>query len=259
MRALIIGLVVLGAACSSGPLCSASTCNGCCDARGQCRTVVDSADCGRGGAACVSCGIGQSCVTGACMSTGSGGFSGGSSGSGGGVSGSGGGAGSTGGGAAAGGLSGVGGGAAGGVSGTGGGVSGTGGGTSGVDCSPVAVQVPTGGCSLNLVAPTNCQMVSFNANGVIELDYTTNTTFCEGPHKLYVAGSPVSTWTAGNVLVFSLTSGTHPNYAMTRNIGGYLLLTAADLAPLTTVNNQYYFRVESFYGTISELNTFIVR
>jgi|JI10StandDraft_1071094.scaffolds.fasta_scaffold98474_3 hypothetical protein len=113
---------------------------------------------------------------------------------------------------------------------------------------------------MNLVAPTNCQMVSFNVNGVIELDWTTNTTFCEGPHKLYVGGSPVSTWTsAGNVLVFSLTSGTHPNYAMTRNIGGYLLLTPADLAPLTTVNNQYYFRVESFYGSVSEVNTFIVR
>lgn len=112
---------------------------------------------------------------------------------------------------------------------------------------------------MNLVAPTNCQMVSFNANGVIELDWTTNTTFCEGPHKLYVAGSPVSTWSAGNVLVFSLTSGTHPNYAMTRNIGGYLLLTPADLAPLATVNNQYYFRVESFYGSVSEVNTFIVR
>lgn len=254
MRALIIGVMVFGAACSSGPVCSASTCNGCCDARGQCRTVVDSADCGRGGAACVSCGIGQSCVTGACMSTGSGGFSGGSSGSGGGVSGSGGGAGSTGGGATAGGVSGAGGGVA-----AAGGTSGTGGGSAGVDCSPVALQLPTGGCSLNLVSPTNCQMVSFNVNGVIELDWTTNTTFCEGPHRLYIAGSPVSTWTAGNVVQYSLSSGQYSNYAMTRNIGGYFLVTAADLAQLSAVNGQYYFRVESFGGSISEVNTFIVR
>lgn len=112
---------------------------------------------------------------------------------------------------------------------------------------------------MNLVAPTNCQVVSFNANGVIELDYTTNTTFCEGAHKLYVAGSPVSTWAGGNVMVFTLNSGTYSNYAMTRNIGGYLLITPADLAPLTTVNNQYYFRVESFHGSVSEVNTFIVR
>lgn len=112
---------------------------------------------------------------------------------------------------------------------------------------------------MNLVAPTNCQMVSFNVNGVIELAWTTNTTFCEGPHRLYIAGSPVSTWTAGNVLQFSLTSGQYSNYAMTRNIGGYFLVTAADLAQLSAVNGQYYFRVESFHGSISEVNTFIVR
>jgi hypothetical protein len=57
---------------------------------------------------------------------------------------------------------------------------------------------------MNLVAPANCATVSLS-QGFIELDWTTNTTFCEGPHKLYIAGSPVSTWTAGNVLQYSLT------------------------------------------------------
>lgn len=201
---------------------------------------------------CAACGLGQSCVAGACMATGSGGFSGGVSGTGGGTSG-------TGGGMTAGGMSGTGGGmTGGGMSGTGGGASGTGGGAGGPDCSIVGVQVPTGGCTLNLVAPTNCQVVSL-ANGFIELDWTTNTTFCEGPHKLYIAGSPVSTWTSGNVLVFSLTSGQYSNYAMTKNIGGYYLVTAQELARLQAVDGQYYFRVEGFYGSVSEVNTFIVR
>lgn len=110
---------------------------------------------------------------------------------------------------------------------------------------------------MNLVAPTNCQVVSL-ANGFIELAWTTNTTFCEGPHRLYVGGSPTSTWPM-NVLEFSLTSGQYSNYAMTRNIGGYYLITASELAQLQAVNGQYYFRVESFHGSASEVNTFIVR
>jgi hypothetical protein len=46
---------------------------------------------------------------------------------------------------------------------------------------------------------------------------------------------------------------------MTRNIGGYYLVTAAELAQLQAVNGQYYYRVESFYGSLSEIKTFIVR
>ena len=199
---------------------------------------------------------------------GTGGTGGGVSGTGGGVSGTGGGVSGTGGGVSGtgGGVSGTGGGArgtGGGASGTGGGVSGTGGGASGtggggVDCSRPAVQVASGGCTLSLVAPLNCATVSF-ANGFVELAWSTSTTFCEGPHKLYVGGSPVSSWTAGNVLEYSLTSGTYTNYAMTRNIGGYFHITEQELAQLSAVNGQYYFRVASFYDSVSEVNTFIVR
>lgn len=187
---------------------------------------------------------------------GSSGTGGGSSGTGGGVSGTGGGVSGTGGGVSGtgGGVSGTGGG----VGGTGGGVSGTGGGSPGVDCARVAVQVATGGCTLSLVAPANCAEVNFGG-GFIELAWSTSTTFCEGPHKLYVAGSPVSSWSTGNALEFSLTSGTYTNYAMTRNIGGYFHLTQANLAQLTAVNGQYYFRVASYADSLSEVSTFIVR
>lgn len=188
----------------------------------------------------------------------SGGFGAGTSGAGGGTSGTGGGVSGTGGGVSGtgGGMSGTGGG----VSGTGGGATGTGGGASGVDCTRLAVQVPTGGCTLSLTAPANCDTVSL-AGGFIELAWSTSQTFCEGPHKLYVAGSPVSTWSSfpANALEFSLTSGTYTNYAMTPNIGGYFLLTQQDLARLSAVNGQYYFRVASFHDSLSELNTFIVR
>jgi hypothetical protein len=148
----------------------------------------------------------------------------------------------------------------GGSSGVGGGSSGVGGGSGQVDCTRPAPQVPTGGCTLSLVAPANCSTVSFN-NGFFELSWTTSTTFCEGPHRLYVAGSPVSTWTEGdgNVLEFELSSGTYENYAMTRNIGGYYLITQPELAQLRAVNGQYYFRVGSAFGSVSETGTFIVR
>ncbi|MBL8924271.1 MAG: hypothetical protein JNJ54_35815 [Myxococcaceae bacterium] len=264
MRLAVVGVVaVLAWACSSSPVCSAA-CTGCCDARGQCRTATDSGSCGRNGAVCTACGVSQSCVAGVCMAVGSGGFSGGASGTGGGTSGGASTGGGTSGGVSTGGGTsggvGTGGGTSGGGNaggGTGGGTSGTAGGAAGVDCSVVGVQAPTGGCSLNLVTPTNCQVVSLS-NGFIELAWTTNTTFCEGPHRLYVGGSPTSTWPA-NVLEFSLTSGQYSNYAMTRNIGGYYLITAQELAQLQAVNGQYYFRVESFSGSASEVSTFIVR
>ncbi|MDP3236127.1 MAG: hypothetical protein Q8N26_25285 [Myxococcales bacterium] len=249
MRSLLVVSSLFVLACSGTAPCS-TTCTGCCDARGQCKTLTDSSSCGRAGAACTSCSIGQSCVSGACMS---GGFGAGTSGAGGGTSGTGGGVSGTGGG-----VSGTGGGVSG--TGGGGGVSGTGGGASGVDCTRLAVQVPTGGCTLSLVGPTNCETVTME-NGFIQLAWSTSQTFCEGPHKLYVAGSPVSSWSGmpPNALEFSLTSGTYSNYAMTRNIGGYFLLTQQDLAGLSAVNGQYYFRVASFHDSLSELNTFIVR
>lgn len=235
---LLAGLGLVLGSCSGAPPCSASTCTGCCDARGVCKTVTDNSACGRGGAACAVCGVTQTCSAGACVASG---FGAGTSGTGGGTSGTGGGTSGTGGG----------------TSGTGGGASGTGGGAA-IDCTRPAEQNASGGCTINLVTPMNCQTTNF-ANGFIQLAWTTNQTFCEGPHKLYVAGSPVSSWNSGNVLEWSLTSGTYSNYAMTRNIGGYFNLTQADLARLTAVNGQYYFRVASFYDSESEIGTFIVR
>lgn len=50
---------------SSGSGCSKS-CSGCCNSQGNCVDVPHTGACGRGGAACVACGSGESCVNGAC-------------------------------------------------------------------------------------------------------------------------------------------------------------------------------------------------
>jgi hypothetical protein len=77
--------------------------------------------------------------------------------------------------------------------GGGGGAPPTGGG-GGVDCAQQVTEVNgSGGCVLTLVSPANCATVNFGA-GVVELAYTTNFTFCEGPHHLFLLGNPPSTW-----------------------------------------------------------------
>lgn len=62
-------LVLLG--CSSPmmppPVCTASTCAGCCDGRGQCQDGASAAACGRLGLTCAVCVGGQACVAGLCQ------------------------------------------------------------------------------------------------------------------------------------------------------------------------------------------------
>jgi len=115
MRTLTVGCAVVGMllllACgTTTPVCSATTCDGCCTADGQCSLSTTDSSCGRGGVACRACNAGEMCSFGSCVPT-SFGSGGGSSGVGGGVSGGG----SSGGGASGGGASG--GGASGGVGG----------------------------------------------------------------------------------------------------------------------------------------------
>jgi hypothetical protein len=145
--------------------------------------------------------------------------------------------------------------ASGGGTALGGGAGSTGGGA-GITCDRVAVQVATGGCALSLVAPSNCANVTFTTTGFIELDWSTSTTFCEGPHHLLITGNPPS---ATVYVDLQLTSGSYSNYAMTRNIGGYYLLQASEIAHLPTTNGQYFWRVVSFYGSVSEAATFVVK
>lgn len=142
----------------------------------------------------------------------------------------------------------------------------------GVDCTQQVTEVQgTGGCVLTIVSPANCATADFSA-GFVELAYTTNTTFCEGPHHLFLLGHPPATWEAGNGMDITLTSTdgsfvpigeNGSSYAMTRNIGGVLRLARADLAPLMSPNGQYHFAVTGFYdlsngGSRSASHTFVV-
>lgn len=117
----------------------------------------------------------------------------------------------------------------------------------------------SGGCQLSLTTPV-CATADLTGGKAFELDWSTNTTFCEGPHKIYVAGDPPSSWNNGNYVQFELvsTSSNPDRGMMTRNIGGYLRITAADLAGVSSPSGIYYYRVTSFYGSASEARAFRV-
>lgn len=104
--ALVLGLllgVVMASACGPSRTCSSVTCTGCCDTTGECRSGFDNSACGTKGGSCNVCGLGSTCLSGACSLNNSGagtaGTGGGFSGTGGGVVTAGGRAGGTGGGA----------------------------------------------------------------------------------------------------------------------------------------------------------------
>lgn len=71
MRQLLLSLFLCSAT-ACGPVqrpCGPSTCTGCCDSSGQCRTGGSTSACGARGAACQVCGgISATCVTGVCSS-----------------------------------------------------------------------------------------------------------------------------------------------------------------------------------------------
>lgn len=110
---VVLLLAVVGATLvSCGRRCDASSCQGCCDANGECQQIGPTA-CATPGNVCRACSNGLACVMGACVLPGLGG-SGGAAGTGGGAAG-------TGGSAGAGGTAGTGGsGGVGGVAGAGG-------------------------------------------------------------------------------------------------------------------------------------------
>jgi hypothetical protein len=87
MRALSFVTLLLLLGCSAAPKCSASTCEGCCDATGQCQAGTTSQVCGSGASQCVACTPAQQCVAGFCLTVatgGGGGNTGGGAGGGGG-------------------------------------------------------------------------------------------------------------------------------------------------------------------------------
>jgi hypothetical protein len=134
------------------------------------------------------------------------------------------------------------------------------------DCSPEPARpaMPSGGCIINTTTPA-CGVADLSSGGTFELAWTTNMTYCEGPHHVYIGGDPPSSWETGNVVSFDIASqdgsGAIPDErsGMTRNIGGYLNINQADLAGLSSESGIYYYLVASFHGSASEATPFIVR
>jgi len=247
-------LLLIG--CSSTPPCGPATCTGCCTPTGMCQFSTDSTSCGRGGAVCGPCGAGLVCRDGQCsIAQAAGGGSGSTAGGSGSTAG---GSGMTAGGT--GGTAGGTGGTAGGTGGTAGGTGGTAGGA-GPSCPtmPVVAAMWSGGCEMHLVGPAPCATLDFSSGMNFEFDWSTNTTFCEGPHHLLVGGSPVSSWANGNYIDFSISSGQRPESGMTRNIGGYAFLNSLSLQGITSDTGVYYWRLQSYYGSASETRAFIRR
>ena len=129
-------------------------------------------------------------------------------------------------------------------------------------CPVAAPPASTGGCRLTLTTGTNCQTLSSSLTGYFEFAWATGGTFCEGPVKVLIAGSPADTWLYGNnYVLYTVSSGTGSGYWswMDRRIGGYVHLTPADLAGVTSDNGQYYWGVQSYYGSSSGLGTFTMQ
>lgn len=125
---------------------------------------------------------------------------------------------------------------------------------------PVAVaQMWSGGCHITLTTGTDCQTLDASSTGYYELAWSTNYTFCEGPVKVVIGGSPASTWLNGdNYTVFTIPSGNGTGYWMDRNVGGYVHLSPDVISQLKSDNGQYYWGVQSFYGSISGTGTFTI-
>ncbi len=136
----------------------------------------------------------------------------------------------------------------------GGGGGGGGGGT--CPTTPILPANHTGGCNIDVVNPV-CEVADLRNGASYELDWTTHQSFCEGPHKIQISGDPPSN---ANSVFFSISSTYSGNDAsMTRNIGGFMKITAKDLAPITSTSGVYYWGVAGFYGSSSEARAFTVQ
>lgn len=127
-------------------------------------------------------------------------------------------------------------------------------------CTIPIPPTPSGGCRITLTTATNCQALDASATGYYEFAWSTGGTFCEGPVKILVTGSPDSSWLYGNnYLLFTLSSGSSSWSWMDRRIGGYIHLSPSDLAPLTTDNGQYSWGLQSYYGSSSGSGIFSLK
>jgi hypothetical protein len=121
--------------------------------------------------------------------------------------------------------------------------------------TPIVAANHTGGCNIDDTTPV-CAVADLRNGGSFELDWTTNQTFCEGPHTVQISGDPPSN---ANSVTFKITSDyTGSDAQMTRNIGGFMKITAKDIATLTSASGIYYYGVGSFYGSTTEGRAFQV-
>lgn len=128
--------------------------------------------------------------------------------------------------------------------------------TGGAQCpaKPIVAAVPMSGCDMHATTP-ECAVADLTGGKAFELSWTTNHTFCEGSHHVLVGGDPPSSWkSAGNYFTIDVASqdgaGHLPDSrsGMTRNIGGYLNITAADLQGIQSPSGIYYYVVADWFG-----------
>ena len=127
-----------------------------------------------------------------------------------------------------------------------------------VTCPTLVPAAFSGGCTLYLVSPDNCKLLDKASNTPVEFAWTTNGTFCEGPHTIYFGGNPPSTW-EWNSFSYSISSGQWDDRAMTRNIGGFILIKPSEFASLQTDNGMIHWGVRGWYGSSSESRTFLIK
>ena len=130
-----------------------------------------------------------------------------------------------------------------------------GGGTGTCPTTPIVPANHTSGCNIDTTTPV-CAVWDQKTSPTFELDWTTNQTFCEGPHTVQISGDPPSNTNSVTYSITSTYSG--GDAAMTRNIGGYMKIAAKDIATLTSASGIYYYGVGSFGGSTSEGRAFQV-
>jgi hypothetical protein len=122
-------------------------------------------------------------------------------------------------------------------------------------CSDVVLPAEAvGGCAIRLVTPARCEEIDLTGGQTYEFAWTTDTTECETPYELDLAGNPLSD---ENVVSWSLSE--NPDEGITRTGGGVYRVGAQDLAPLSTDSGIYHWVVLGYYGSHPDSQTFRVR
>jgi hypothetical protein len=125
--------------------------------------------------------------------------------------------------------------------------------TTGGDCNAVALPAQvSGGCKIRLVEPALCQEIDLSGGKTFWFGWSTDTSYCETPFKLIIAGNPP---TEQNAYTWSLSEG-GSNGKIAKNTGGIKEISAADLQGLTSNNGIYHWVVLGWYGSHPASQTF---